>query len=166
MMNEFFQTLVSTAAGAATGYWLAYVFAKRQISKREEDDYLALILLLHAHLEHLLVYFSEFGLDMETKTVILPPLFVAPTITEEQVQRLMEISPEKQVPQTLVEILYFCRKAEKGTATGENFCLPFATFDKIKQMLLGEVKDLKTLYMNIDIMPSDVGGSCILSGYF
>lgn len=144
MMDVFFQFGV-TALGAVCGAYSAYRLAERRILGKERGDYLALLLVLHEHLDYLRGWLDHPAEIREDVAVFSSPL-VFPDIGREQIQRLMEIAPDKDMPITLIKMLYFWRNAAKGMQHGESFCLPVETLEDIKKMMKLEMLSLRTQY--------------------
>lgn len=137
----------TTALGAVCGSYAAYRLAERRLRGRERNDYLALLLVIHEHLTYLQNWLeSPTGKDAETGALAFSPPLVMPDIMPEQVQRLMEISPDKDMPRTLMQILYFWRNACKGMTGGAMFCLPEENWKDITKLLKYELLSLQTQY--------------------
>lgn len=140
MLTQF----IITALGAVAGAYSAYLLAERRITRRERDDYLALLLVVHEHLEYLQGWLKKYE-EQDGTAVFTSPL-VMPDIKPEQVQRLMATAFDKDVPRTLIHLLYFWRNAVKGMMFGKAFCLPMETLEQVQKQLEYEMFSLQVQY--------------------
>lgn len=136
--------LVATVSGAGFGAYCAYRLAERRITGKEREDYLALLLLVHEYLHGLKRYLGNHE-EIEGHVVYRRP-FLVPMITIEQIQRLMIVCPDKQVPRTLIHIMDYCRNIEKGMAGGGDFSMPRETYESIDKALRFETASLLVQY--------------------
>jgi len=143
-MYEQMIHLCATATGAMSGAYFAYRLAERRLRRGESDNFLALLLTLHEHLDYLDKYLAKH--DTEGETAVFTGVFIVPPITEKQIQKLMELSGDKDMPKSLIQMMYFCRKIEKGMTNGNRFCLPLATLKRIQKELRGELLSLRVQY--------------------
>lgn len=136
--------LCTTAIGAMSGAYFAYRMAERRLRRDEADTFLALVLMVHEHLDHLDRCLAKY--ETEGDIAIFTGVFIPPPITEEQIQKLMELSGDKDMPITLIHLMYFCRKMGKEMADGSRFCIPLATLERIQKELRGELLSLRVQY--------------------
>lgn len=139
-----FQQFIVTVIGAAAGAYSAYLLAERRLKRDERDDYLALLLVVYEHLEYLQGWLGKYE-EHDGVAEFTAPL-VLPDIKPEQVQRLMAVSFDKDMPRTLIHILYFWRNAAKGMMGGNAFCLPLDTLEGIQKRLKYELSSLQVQY--------------------
>lgn len=123
-VESFFSWLTSafsTGVGAFVGALGAYLLACRKENNRKKTEYLCLLLIVYDHLEALCTTFTD-ALDAGIKEINgervvefdlpLPEL----DITNEQIQTLMEVAPDKQMPSTLIHLQHFLKSNAKRVA--------------------------------------------------
>lgn len=135
---------IVTALGAVAGAYCAYLLAERRIGRSEKEDYLALLLVLYEHLEYLQGWLEHYE-EQEGTAVFTSPL-LPPDIKPEQVQRLMAVAFDKDMPRTLIHLLYFWRNTMKGMVAGNAFCLPMETLETVKKQLEYELMSIQVQY--------------------
>lgn len=144
---EWMAHFATTALGAVCGSYAAYRLSERRLNGREHDDYLALLIILHEHLAYLRCWLeAPQGKAADTGAMVFSKPLVGPWITPDQIQRLMEVSPDKDMPRTLIQILYFWKNAEIGIAGGDSFCMPEEKWQDIMKKMKFELASLRTQY--------------------
>ena len=145
---EVFAQFFSTLCGAAAGAYCAYRLADRQMSRREKDDYLGLLLIVHEHLDGLKSYLElcEDMTDLDVSYKVSSRPFVVPSISDAQIQRLMEVAFDKDMPISIIHMMRFCRNIEKGMTDGKSFCIPNETHENILREIEGEMLSLRVQY--------------------
>ncbi|MBO6178893.1 MAG: hypothetical protein J6O04_06955 [Selenomonadaceae bacterium] len=149
-MEENILHIITTALGAMSGAYCAYLLAERKLRRSEKEKVLTSVLVLMEHMDYVSNYLDKFDIakDGETKVnlAILSDPFYAPPITEEFIASLMELSPDKEMPRCLIHMNYFFKKLEEGTHSENAFYIPIKTFDAIRKQLQMDKKDLEFFY--------------------
>ena len=111
-------TLISNAlsagAGAFAGALTAYFLACRQQNQHEISEYLSLLLMIHEQLDAIYKIFSDIPpesvkeVDGE-KIVEFTMPFPIFALTPQQMQTLMKIAPDKQMPSALIQFSNFLK---------------------------------------------------------
>ena len=98
----------------------------RKEDERRKDEYLALLLLVYEHLESLFTTFSDAAelsvkeVDGQKVVVFDLPLPELP-LSPEQLQSLMQLAPDKQMPSTLIKVQHFLNAhARRVKSSGAN----------------------------------------------
>lgn len=117
---------LSAAFGASCGALAAYRLMCRKEDERRKNEYLALLLLVYEHLESLYTTFSDAselsvkegdGQKVVVFDLPLPELPISP----EQMQSLMQLAPDKQMPSTLIKVQHFLNShARRVESSGAN----------------------------------------------
>ena len=135
----------AAGVGAFCGALGAYFLACRKESERRKSEYLCLLLVAYSHLRELHSILTNLPkqavkeIDGVLTVELDLPLPNFP-LSNEQLQTLMEVSPDKQMPSTLITLQHFLktnslRVTKSGSVT---FPLPFVTkqADQLRFMLL------------------------------
>ena len=114
MFTTFLVSATAAGFGAFAGAITAYFLALRKKRALRKEQYLCLLLLIHEQLEPLYLIFSDIpeslikesdGVKLVTFDIPLPDF----PLTSEQIQMLMEVSPDKQMPSTLIQVQHFLK---------------------------------------------------------
>ncbi|MBQ9487859.1 MAG: hypothetical protein IJU91_08705 [Selenomonadaceae bacterium] len=102
----------SAGAGAFAGALAAYFLACRQDKRRAIADYVTLLLLIYEHLDAVYKLLSNIPTDSVKevngeKVVVFTMPFPQFALTPQQLQTLMEVSPDKQMPAALIQFKNF-----------------------------------------------------------
>lgn len=138
------QQFIVAALGAMAGAYGGYLLAEHSVRCREQEDYLALLLIIYEHLAYLQGWLNKY--DEQSGMAMFTSPLVLPDIKSEQVQRLMEVAFDKDMPRTLIHILYFWRNAAKGMMGGNAFYLSLSALENIKKQLKQELLSLQVQY--------------------
>lgn len=138
------QQFIVTVLGAVIGAYCGYLLAERKGRRSEQEDYLALMLIIYEHLDYLQGWLNKY--DKQNDMAVYTTPLVVPDIKPEQVQRLMEVSLDKDMPRSFIHILYFWRTAAKGMMGGYAFHLPLVVLEDIKKQLKYELLSLRVQY--------------------
>lgn len=103
---------ISAGAGAFFGALAAYFLACRRDKRRAIADYLVLLLIIHEHLDAVYKIFSDIPQDSikeidGEKVVVFTMPFPKFAFTPQQMQTLMEVAPDKQMPAALIQFNHF-----------------------------------------------------------
>lgn len=127
MCLSLITSALSAAFGASCGALAAYRLMCRKEDERRKDEYLALLLLVYEHLESLYTTFSDAAelsvkeVDSAKVVVFDLPLPELP-LSPEQMQSLMQLAPDKQMPSTLIKVQHFLNThARRVKSSGANF---------------------------------------------
>ena len=103
---------ISAGAGAFAGALVAYFLACRKEKKRKVTSYLSLLLFIYDQLDAVYSILknipSELVKEIDGKKIVefkmpLPKL----ALTPQQMQTLIEVAPDKQMPSTLIHFSHF-----------------------------------------------------------
>lgn len=112
---------LSAGAGAFAGALAAYFLACRQQNQHEISEYLSLLLMIHEQLDAIYKIFSDIPpesvkeVDGE-KIVEFTMLFPNFALTPQQMQTLMKVAPDKQMPATLIQFQLFLKTHSQRVA--------------------------------------------------
>ena len=130
----------SSGAGAFAGALAAYFLACRRDKDRETSDYVALLLLIHEHLDavyQLLRHIPSEAIKeinrekVVTFTMPLPEFAITPS----QMQILMEVAPDKQMPSALIQFNHFLKMHSQRVAKdGVNIYSLAYVHQQVKQL--------------------------------
>lgn len=104
----------SAGAGAFAGALAAYFLALRQEKNWEISEYLSLLLLIHEHLDAVYKVIVEIPPKSikevnGEKVVALSMPFPEFSLTPNQMQMLMKVAPDKQMPAALIHFSNFLK---------------------------------------------------------
>lgn len=107
----------------------AYYLACRKEKARQNNEYLCLLLIVHEHLDSLYKLLSDIPAeavqDLEGRQCVafdmpLPDFEISP----EQMQTLMEVAPDKQMPAALIQLQHFLKSHSCRVTTSGSNVLP------------------------------------------
>lgn len=131
MFTNWLLSALATGCGAFFGAIGAYYLAWRKDKERQKNEYLCLLLLVYAHLESLYKLLSALPADTireadGVKVVEFDiPLPIFP-ISAEQMQTLMEVAPDKQMPAALIKLQHFLQSHSHRVSKSGAIVLPLA----------------------------------------
>ena len=135
-----FVTLLSNAfcsgAGALVGGLAAYYWACRRDNQRKTSDYLSLLLMIYSDLDAIYSIFAkipqEYIKDIDGQKVVAFDIpFPSLNLSPQQLQILLEVSPDKQMSLGLIAMQHFLTNhAQRIASDGVNVL----TLDLVKQM--------------------------------
>ena len=126
MFTNWLLSALATGCGAFLGAIGAYYLACRKERRRQKSEYLCLLLIVNEHLESLYKLLSDIPAeaiqDVNGRKVVAfdMPLPDFP-ISTEQMQTLMEVAPDKQMPAALIQLQHFLKShSRRVSKSGEN----------------------------------------------
>ena len=152
-MEEHILHIITTGLGAMSGAYCAYRLAEKRLRQNEKEKFLTLILIVMQHLEHFRKYLENYDeITKDAKTgvnlaVFYMP-FYAPSITEENIASLMELSLDKEMPTCLIEMKYFWKELEEMTHSKGAYYLSITRLNLMKDQLQAARMYLQLLYNN------------------
>ena len=142
---------VAAGAGAFCGALGAYALACRKEKQRQNAEYLCLLLVVHAHLRAIYSTLTAVpdaavkeidGAQIVEFDLPLPDLPLSPS----QMQTLMEVSPDKQMPSALIGLQHFLRAhSSRVTKSGAN-TLPLSLVKRQAKQLQFMLLSVRTQY--------------------
>lgn len=126
MITNWISSALAAGFGAFAGAMTAYFLALRKERSLKKEQYLCLLLLIHEHLEPLYLLFSDIDdTDIQelndTRVVVFDMPLPDLEISTEQMQLLFEVSPDKQMPSTLIQVQHFLKAhSRRLEISGEN----------------------------------------------
>ena len=140
MLLNWLLNALATGCGAFFGAAGAYYLACRKEKARQKNEYLCLLLIVHEHLYSLHKVLSEisaeFIQEIEGQKVVtfdmpLPDL----AISTEQMQTLMEVAPDKQMPSALIQLQHFLKShSRRVSKSGSNVMSLDSVQQKVNQL--------------------------------
>lgn len=127
MLATFLSSALAAGIGAFAGAMSAYFLSLHKEKDLKKKQYLCLLMLIHEQLDSLHSVFSnvpeELIRESDGGKVILFDLPLPEiSITAEQMQLLFEVSPDKQMPSTLIQAQHFLKAhAHKVNLYGINY---------------------------------------------
>ena len=122
--------------GALGAYWLAC----RKEDARRKEQYLSLLLVVYENLDLLYKGLTDFSAadvfeSDGTNYVIVDTLLPNPEINSEQMQTLFEISPDKQMPSTLIHVQNFIKSHSQRMTNFGSDVLPIEFVERQARQL-------------------------------
>ena len=150
-----FMTLIvsalSAGCGACLGAIVAFKLSCRKEEKLQRREYLCLLLIVHEELENLYTLLADVpaeavkeidGAKVVELDMPLPNFGISPT----QMQTLMELAPDKQMPSTLIKLQHFLKaNALRVSKSGKTF-LPLEFVQQQLKQLESMLLSVRTQY--------------------
>lgn len=146
--------------GALGAYWLAY----RQEKNRQKTEYLCLLMIIYEHLESLYTTFADIpepaikdsdGTKVVAFDMPLPDL----DITAEQMQRLMELAPDKDMPSALIKVQHFLKAHSRRVEISGSNVLPLDFVHRQARQLQFMLLSVRTQYEQVANVAFPLGES-------
>lgn len=141
----------SAGSGAFAGALAAYFLACRQEKKQEITEYLSLLLLIHEHLDA--VYQIVINIPPESvkevegeKVVEFPMTFPEFALTSDQMQTLMKVAPDKQMPSALIQFSNFLKMHSRRVEKDGVNILSLEYVNQQAQQLKFMIKSVRVQY--------------------
>lgn len=131
MLMNWLLNALATGCGAFLGAVGAYYLACRKEKDRQKNEYLCLLLIVHEHLDSLCKLFADIPAESireidGQKVVLFDMPFPDLAISTEQMQTLMEVAPDKQMPAALIQLQHFLKSHSRRVSKSGSNTLPLA----------------------------------------
>lgn len=149
MFTNLLASALAAGFGAFAGAMTAYFLACRRDRLRQKQEYLCLLLVVHEHLESLYTLFADVpdeiisesdGKKIVTFDLPLPDL----PISTEQTLTLMEVSPDKDMPASLIKLQHFLQSHSRRVAKDGLNVLPLSWIQQ-------QAKQLKFMLLSVRV---------------
>lgn len=147
-----FDWLLSASAagfGAFFGAIGAYFLARRKESERRNNEYLCLLLIIYEHLD--VLYKLLAAIPDKTikqvdgvKVVDFDLPFPELDISIEQMQSLMELAPDKQMPAALIKLQHFLKTHSRRVTKYGSIVLPV-------ELIQQQVRQLQIMLLSVRV---------------
>ena len=149
MLVNWLLNALATGCGAFLGAIGAYYLALHKEKARQKNEYLCLLLVVYENLELLYKAFTDFDEtdifeENGEKYVVFDSLLPEICLTAEQMQSLFAVSPDRQMPSTLIHVQNFLKGHQQRVATYGSDVLPLAFVER-------QVKQLQFMMMSVRV---------------
>ena len=162
LISSWLPSASATGVGAFVGALGAYYLACRKENERRKTEYLCLLLIVYEQLEALYTTLADIP-DAAIKEVNgvrivefdLPLPYV--DISSEQIQTLMEVAPDKQMPSALIHLQQFLKANAKRVEKSGADVLKMDSVNQYVRQLQFMLLSTRTQYEQAtgDVFPLD-----------
>ena len=151
MFTNWLASASAAGIGAFCGALGAYFLARRNEDARKKGEYLCLLLVVYEDLELLYKAFTNFDetdiieQDGEPHVVFDTPL-PSISLTSEQMQSLFALSPDLQMPSTLIHVQNFLKEHAQRVAKQGSDVLPLGFVQRQVRQLEYMLLSVETQY--------------------
>lgn len=152
--EDFIKSALSAAFGAVIGAVFTFLFALHRINQKKKSDYRVLLLLVY---EHILVLHNIFAGALKSdikvvegvKCVVFDVPLMIPDISTEQLEHLMDVCSNKNMPSALIHMKYYCKSMALRMQVNKFYIMPVQNVINMRNQLWDDMYDIRREYKKV-----------------